>query len=404
MKKQLFGGLCGAAMWLISCGPSVPGNEYRIEGTLTGVPDSTVISLLRDNGDLLEMMQCDTVAGGHFAFSDTLSATRKFYLLCIDPGFPSSYLTVWVAPGEKVEVTGNDKLINLWEVRSNLPEQVEQNRFADCTRNLLRQQVLCDLQRDSLVQMLKDAQQHGAMDVPAFQQLKSRIDSLMRLSFQLEYQKAQRTVECLQTAPFSQVWMDELEMQAMMLGNAPDYDFLHDFLTLEKPLKELYATLPDSVRQTTDGQRIYNLLYPIQTVGVGDEMVDGTLYDTEGQERHLAEFKGRYILLDFWSQGCGPCVQSIPELEKISDDYADRLTVVSISSDPKDLWLEFLKKKGLKGNQWNELRNDASGLAAAYNVHGIPHYVLIAPDGKVQDVWNGYGKGSLERTIKKHLP
>ena len=44
------------------------------------------------------------------------------------------------------------------------------------------------------------------------------------------------------------------------------------------------------------------------------------------------------------------------------------------------------------------------GLAAAYNVHGIPHYVLIAPDGKVQDVWNGYGKGSLERTIKKHLP
>ena len=262
MKKQLFGGLCGAAMWLISCGPSVPGNEYRIEGALTGVPDSTVISLLRDNGDLLEMMQFDTVAGGHFAFSDTLSATRKFYLLCIAPGFPSSYLTVWVAPGEKVEVTGNDKLINLWEVRSNLPEQVEQNRFADCTRNLLRQQVLCDLQRDSLVQMLKDAQQHGAMDVPAFQQLKSRIDSLMRLSFQLEYQKAQRTVECLQTAPFSQVWMDELEMQAMMLGNAPDYDFLHDFLTLEKPLKELYATLPDSVRQTTDGQRIYNLLYP----------------------------------------------------------------------------------------------------------------------------------------------
>ena len=105
----------------------------------------------------------------------------------------------------------------------------------------------------------------------------------------------------------------------------------------------------------------------------------------------------------FWSQGCGPCVQSIPELEKISAFYADRLAVISISSDPKDQWLAFLKEKGLKGHQWNELRNDGAGLAAAYNVHGIPHYVLIAPDGKVQDVWNGYGEGSLERKMKEHL-
>ena len=44
-----------------------------------------------------------------------------------------------------------------------------------------------------------------------------------------------------------------------------------------------------------------------------------------------------------------------------------------------------------------------AGLASAYNVRGIPHYVLIAPDGKVAAMWSGYGKGSLERKMKESL-
>ena len=371
MKKQLFGGLC-AALILMSCGTTVPDNEYRIEGTLTGVPDSTVISLYQDNGDLLEEVQSDTVVGGRFCFGDTLSTPRSVWLLCVAPGFPSNYLEVCVAPGERVQVTGHDKLINLWEVQSNLIEQAELNGFTDCARDLLRQQTLCSLQRDSLI-------------------------------FRLEYQISWKTVAYMRTVPYSGLWMDKLLQQAELVRNASTGDLFKDFQALEQPVKELYDTLPDSVKQTVDAQRICNLLYPPQSVEVGDEMADGPLYDSEGKEHHLAEFKGKYILLDFWSRGCGPCLQSIPELERISTVYADRLAVISISSDPEEVWKAFLKEKGLKGHQWNELRNDGGGLASAYNVRGIPHYVLIAPDGKVAAMWSGYGKGSLERKMKESL-
>jgi len=39
----------------------------------------------------------------------------------------------------------------------------------------------------------------------------------------------------------------------------------------------------------------------------------------------------------------------------------------------------------------------------SYQVKGIPHYVLIAPSGKIQDMWFGYGSGSLLEKVKKNL-
>ena len=406
MKKQLFGGLCIAAL-MSACTPQVPDNEYLIVGELAGMPDSTVISLYQDNDGLLEMLQSDTVMDGRFLFSDTLSVARNFFLMSNASGFSSAYLEVWVSPGERVHVTGHDKLINLWEVQSNVPEQVELNGFTNCARDLLRQQALNDLQRDSLMQILMNGQQ-GGLDGKTFRQLNSQMDSLMRLLFQVQSQISQKTIAYMQTAPFSSLWLDKLEQQAQLVHGASVCDdrlseLLKDFKTLEQPVKNLYAALLDSVKQTAEARRIYNLLYPPRLVSVGDAMADGPLYDSEGKEHRLAEFKGKYILLDFWSRGCGPCLASIPELEKISDTYADRLVVVSISSDSETVWKEFLKEKGLKGHQWNELRNDGGGLAAAYKVQGIPHYVLIAPDGKVTAMWSGYGEGSLERKMKENL-
>ncbi len=64
------------------------------------------------------------------------------------------------------------------------------------------------------------------------------------------------------------------------------------------------------------------------------------------------------------------------------DLYKDKMTVISISEDPKARWKEYIKTKGMGGNQWNELRKGRTGLALNYQVRGIPHYVLIAPDGK----------------------
>ena len=208
-------------------------------------------------------------------------------------------------------------------------------------------------------------------------------DSLIYLA-ELDYMKE---------APVTAVWLDKYKLYSSFLQW--NHEFGHRDL-----IRSLSARMSDEDRATEAGQEITAYLNLPETVGVGDDMVDGDLYDLDGNIRHLAEFKGKYILLDFWSQGCGPCVKSLPEMEEITAQYKDRMEVVSISQDPKDSWKEFIARKGLKGNQWNELRMGNTGLAAAYGVTGIPHYVMISPDGRILDIWAGYARNYLKSKVK----
>ena len=84
--------------------------------------------------------------------------------------------------------------------------------------------------------------------------------------------------------------------------------------------------------------------------------------------------------------------------------YRGRMEVVSICVDPEPLWKSFVAEKQMKGNQWNEKRKSNTGLMVAYQVNGIPAYVMISPEGKIMKMWSGYGKGSLKKRIKELIP
>ena len=170
--------------------------------------------------------------------------------------------------------------------------------------------------------------------------------------------------------------------------------------------------MPDCLRLTErprQGKNITEYMNLGAEVNVGDEMADGDLYDSEGNLHHLSEFKGQYILLDFWSMGCGPCVQSIPEMEEVTAIYKDKLAVVSISGDSKENWKKFISEKSMTGNQWNELKNGRTGLAARYKVVGIPPLCidLTGRDstGDVEWIWPRFIKREAERVSKiDHIP
>ena len=76
------------------------------------------------------------------------------------------------------------------------------------------------------------------------------------------------------------------------------------------------------------------------------------MYDLEGKVHRLAEFRGKYILLDFWSRGCGPCIMSQPELKEISEMYKDSLEVISLSIENRKGWEEASKSHAMT---WNKL-------------------------------------------------
>ena len=398
MKKSVLGCLCLTAL-LTACTPQVADNEYLIAGTVTDVPDSTVVHLRKLNDQFFTAVACDTVMQGRFELRDTVSSSQRLCLTINGKGYPNYLLNLWVAPGQYIELKGNGKLFPLWDVKSDIAEQQEENRFANYTREPQKQILKYNIQESDILTALSDKKHQGNKE---YQEAAwNKIDSIQRLSVPFMLERTRMEVECMKTAPISQIWLEKLETNATLTRFAAADTAFQDYAAFIAPLKELYMTLPDSIKQTATAQKAYHALFP--KIKAGDVMTDGTLYDPDGNEHHLAEFKGQYILLDFWSQTCGPCRRAIPELEEVARTYAGRLTVVCISTDPQEVWKQCLQIKGMKGIQWNELRNDGGGLQADYGVQGLPHYVLIAPDGKVKHVWAGYWKGVIRTILETHI-
>lgn len=379
--------VAGAMLCSYASVPKVPAGEYLIEGELRNVPDSVVIDLLQEveGGRTLRVVAKDTVVQGRFAFRDTISGTgpKKLLLFSFSKGFPGTRADVWVQSGKYVRITGDDCLLPLWKVSSEVAEQQFSNDFL----------ALCPSERRQSLEWM--AQEYDLMRGKKMQEVNwEKVNSLRAMYEPLDSLIYVAEMNYMKTAPVSAVWMDKYKLYASFLQW--NRKFGHEDL-----IRSLYARMSEVDKATAAGREITAYMNLPKSVKVGDEMVDGDLYDLEGNVRHLSEFKGKYILLDFWSMGCGPCVASLPEMEEIAQLYKDKMEVVSISQDSKEQWKSFVAKKKMKGNQWNELRQGNTGLAAAYQVIGIPHYVMIAPDGRVLQVWNGYGKGSLKKKMEE---
>lgn len=361
---------------------------YAIEGKIKNLPDSTVLLLYKSDGYLLEEMHSATVINGKFTIKDTIGSTvpQAFYLSSDAQGFPNYLFTIWVQSGKLTKITGKDRLHPLWQVSGDVKEQQDANHFmALCPAERKRSLELSVQENDLLLRETQDGPERTWEKVDSLRRLKDPLDSLVYLA-ELNYMK---------TAPVTTVWLEKYREYSSFLKSYYKV-FGHADL-----IRSLYARMSEADKVTEAGQEITAYMNLPSEVEVGGEMADGDLYDADGNVHRLAEFKGKYILLDFWSQGCSPCIQALSETDKIAEQYKGRLEVVSISVDPEKLWKAYLEKKPLKGNQWNELRKGHTGLAAAYQLTGIPHYVLISPQGKVLWIRTGYGFGMLEKKMEE---
>ena len=141
-----------------------------------------------------------------------------------------------------------------------------------------------------------------------------------------------------------------------------------------------------------------------KALNVGDDAPALETQTLEGRPLKLADYRGKFVLLDFWATWCGPCVQEIPHLKEVFEAFRqnDRLVMVSLSLDPdKAAPTDFVKKKDLHWVQgflgeWN-----GTPVPSQWGVNGIPAVFLIGPDGKV--VAKGMRGGDLKRVIEEAL-
>lgn len=95
-------------------------------------------------------------------------------------------------------------------------------------------------------------------------------------------------------------------------------------------------------------------------------------------------------------------VESLPEMEILSDMWKEKVTFIGINIDDEKSWKEFSQRKNIKWIDLNDPKG-AFGLYIRYKANGTPFYVLVTPDGKITDIWYGYNKDSLSERLKQGI-
>lgn len=368
-------------------------NEYVIEGRVKGLKDGTVMRLLRWEGRVGSVVAFDTVCHETFRFTGEVSAGKldNLSVNCRADDFPSISLPVYVTPGAKISITGTNHLLKTWEVDSPVKEQQELNRYTEAAKDLWDEYQRLMIKERSWVAIRRSATATEA------EKEKARAEEkvLNKAKDVLDIKIVEREIPLMKEAAVSAVWLDKLYGMSIGVRYEPDFPYT-------KEVVALYEKLSPEQKASLEGRNIAANLFPPVVVKEGDAAPDADLYDLEGRVHHLADLKGRHILLDFWSLGCGPCIMSLPELKEIHEHYGERLAVVSISSDTEKRWREASAVHQMAWMNLSDLKQTA-GLYAKYGIRGIPHYVLISPGGKVIKMWSGYGKGSLQEEVRKWL-
>jgi thiol-disulfide isomerase/thioredoxin len=130
-------------------------------------------------------------------------------------------------------------------------------------------------------------------------------------------------------------------------------------------------------------------------------------FSLPGTERtiRLADYRGKFVYLDFWASWCGPCRQSFPWMNAMQEKYGkDGLVVVAVNVDIKRADADkFLAEQPARFT----IAFDGTGATPkTYSIKAMPSSILIGPDGTVRFVHNGFRedqKDMMEARIREAL-
>ena len=148
----------------------------------------------------------------------------------------------------------------------------------------------------------------------------------------------------------------------------------------------LFRLLSDRIKNSEPGKLYGDIIAHWEKVMPGSVAPDFTSLDTLKKPVSLSDFKGKYVLLNFWATSCGPCISEKRELKKTYADYKDKgfvLFDISMTNknhfeSDRNRWLVMVRNFKLP---WINVYGDEA--VKLYGIEATPENILVGPDGKI---------------------
>lgn len=346
--------------------PSNAQEKFNLEGTLTGFEDSINFKICpitpdgRADGDRETFMH---LSNGKFNYSCDLKEPTKFALIAypkIPPDNPIDFeaLSFW-AENKSMRLTGE---------KGNLANsQISGSKIQDEYEELTS--ILAPIEKK--IKEIKDS-------TLTIRDLSEKRKDEMRPRYYAHLKDVEnKRVEFIYNHPNYYYAPAEL---VFYLNNP-------DIVSLDKnKVIQFYNQLSMEFKLNKYGLQIKSYIdnsnVRFNELQNGDKPHLFSLPDSTGKNLELASLKGKFILLDFWASGCGPCrLEHKNYLEAYQKYQSKGFEILSVSQDKsKKIWIKAMQKDSMI---WKSVWDESRDVTKMYNVSSIPTNYLINVDGTI---------------------
>jgi Peroxiredoxin len=325
-------------------------NRIKINGNITGYPDSTMVVLMNfeinkgidttyivDNKFYCSAINSKTVPGGVFIGEGRKSEYLFLFLEDVDIGIE----------GKKGEIK-----------YAKLEGGELQKQSSDYLKSVLP----LEFQMDSIQKELM-----GAMETRDMEKAKS----ISKQQFIIIKKRITAGAQYVEENP------DKLYSAFMLKGFTGGLP--------KSKIRSLYENLSHEVKQSEYAKSISKWLELNKQVKVGDMAENFELNDTKGNNVSLKDFEGKFVLLEFWKAGCPGCRTANKALVSEYEKYKNLdFIIVNISSDKnEDHWKKATKEDAISWPSLLDNNTKEGNVGTRYGVTLIPTNILIDPSGRI---------------------
>jgi len=121
--------------------------------------------------------------------------------------------------------------------------------------------------------------------------------------------------------------------------------------------------------------------------------------DVYGKTHRFSDFRGKWVIVNYWSPRCGPCISELPTLKYVAHRFRDRVVVLGMDAGetPDREMRQFIRRHGIN---YTIAPTQDSTMFALGLIYGVPTTYIVSPQGQIVDSRTGMVD---VRYIQRHI-